>query len=516
MNTSGISRRLAAVALAGSFAFAVTPAVPLLTTTAAAQEEGQATQPTADTRTINPDAQVSLTIRVSEGEPGAEDLQAPATEASFQIEKITNIDLTTQAGWRALEGLTPGAVADENRSVVGQIATNGGTATISTASTPAFTVGAYIVTEITEGDYAVAAPFIITLPTTGPDGTWQYSRTVNPKTQNVKPNKQVTTTSNITVGDQIEYQINAPVPAGTLNRFNIVDNLIPNLSVVTDSVTVELVRGPEDVVTWDAENYQIVSAADQTLRVNVSSDGLAALAAARQDNPALQLRVTFKATVNSIPANGNITNTATVELPNDATVTTDVTDDDPQTPDQPTATRFANLQITKTSEGNDGAELAGATFELYRCENADGSWTVDGQAAPIRMRTASGEGATTDTKITTALVDGAYVARGYAIQLSNFAGGTAAQQQNTFCVVETAAPAGFVRNPQPQPVTFNSETPYGAESFALTATVDNRKDTLIGQLPNTGAWGIVLIFLAGLALLARGIYTSMKDSRRNA
>ena len=64
-----------------------------------------------------------------------------------------------------------------------------------------------------------------------------------------------------------------------------------------------------------------------------------------------------------------------------------------------------------------------------------------------------------------------------------------------------------MRNEVPQHVTVD------VDAKTLAVSVDNQRNSVLGQLPATGAWGIILVFLVGLALLARGIYTSYKDSR---
>ena len=100
-------------------------------------------------------------------------------------------------------------------------------------------------------------------------------------------------------------------------------------------------------------------------------------------------------------------------------------------------------------------------------------------------------------------------AAGYAIPIQSFAAETGVKSKD-YCVLETKAPKNFVRNEVPQHVTVDPA------AKTLAVTVDNQRNSVLGQLPATGAWGIILVFLVGLALLARGIYTSYKDSRSAA
>lgn len=76
-----------------------------------------------------------------------------------------------------------------------------------------------------------------------------------------------------------------------------------------------------------------------------------------------------------------------------------------------------------------------------------------------------------------------------------------------FCVIQTKAPEGYMRNPEPQPVQVDQA------GRVLTANVVNYKDSIIGQLPATGAKGVGLILLLGLLLTARGLYTSYRDRK---
>lgn len=236
--------------------------------------------------------------------------------------------------------------------------------------------------------------------------------------------------------------------------------------------------------------------------MNFTDSGLTDLENARKTNAKLQVVVKFQAQVVSIPTSGSITNTAVVELPNGGRIDTDVDG-------SATNTLFGNLTINKTS--SEAGNLAGAEFQLYQCVQNAGKWTV--QSGALNMATgataATGDVATTIATVDTNTGDTAAVANGYGIPLLSNSG-SAGSQVNTYCVVETKAPDTYVRNPEPQPVSVDTT------ARTLTANVENHKDSILGQLPATGAWGIGLIFLIGLALLARGLYTSYRDSKATA
>lgn len=470
-----------------------------------AEEAGAETPlaPNSDAGLIDADADVALTIEKYLGEPGDTSTSLPG--AKFRVERVNDIDLTDPAGWAQVGNLSP---ADENLSVTpveggdnGVFTTNDqGVINLTTAAN-GMSVGVYRVTEVQFENYTVAAPFFVTLPYDN-NGAWEYSRTVQPKNQDVTPNKQVKD-DGVTIGKALEYTINAPVPAGELNRFNIVDNLVENLNAPAAGDVTVSTNG--DVELANGTDYEI-SVNGQEVRVNFTDAGRGKLQEARQANPGLQVSVNFSAVVNSVPEGGVINNSATVELPNGQDSTTD-------DGDTPTNTVFGNLTITKTSPASEGS-LNGATFELYQCSSQDdGSYQLLGEAVEVASA-ASGENITTGTEMTTAGggADDASdaTANGYAIPLQSTSTGATGVVVNTYCVLETQAPEGFVRNPQPQPVNVD------IENRALSVAVENQRDSIIGQLPATGAWGILIAFLVGMAFLVRGLYTSYKDSRATA
>ena len=442
---------------------------------------------------VDASRQGSLTINKKDGDPTASGYETMKGlgGVTFNVERVEGIDLTTNAGWADLRNITATELNGHATTDAGSQVTNGdGVARFD------LPVGVYRVTEVQKSGYSVAPPFLITLPFSNANGTWSYDQVVYPKNQTVMPDKKVNDT-NATIGSNLAYTINAPVPADDLDRFNIVDTLIDNLALMDDPAATVVADGvalvPADyVITYDAN----------TLRVNFNRSGLDKLQDARVNNADLEVVVEFQAQVVSIPTSGSITNTAVVELPNGGRIDTDADL-------SATNTLFGNLTINKTS--SEAGNLAGAEFELYQCVQDAGKWTVQGDA--LNMATGAtadtGDVARTITTVDTNTGDTEAVANGYGIPLLSNSG-SAGSELNTYCVVETKAPDTYVRNPEPQPVSVD------VDNRVLTAKVENHKDSILGQLPATGAWGIGLIFLIGLALLARGLYTSYRDSKATA
>lgn len=442
--------------------------------------------------------------------------------ATFNIKRL-DIDLTVQQGWRTLNDLvanpekieeTPDHSTQPAEGKRSQTTNAQGEATFDEIP-----MGVYVVTEEPREGYSTSAPFLVSLPySDGNSGKWEYTRTVYPKNQELRPNKQVDA-QGATLGSNMSYTINAPVPAGTLSNLKITDNLIENLQLVADSpapkVSFSEGNGPGTPLTAGAD-YNL-TATDQLLEIEFTESGLGKLEEARTGKPNLQVHVQFEAKVVSLPAVGqSITNTAEIEYPNGAKVTTDSPAADGESDPKPTSTDYANLTITKFTNDTEGdVDLSGAEFELYRCVDKE----LKGEAIPVSTTETLAEGFNPDEATTLTTVkseqnehEGEF--RGYGIPVHTYAAGGTATQHYEYCVVETKAPSGFIRNPEVHKVELTEAT--ANEAAELSVRVENQRDNFLSSLPATGAWGIILVFLVGLGLLARGFYTSRKDGRATA
>lgn len=491
-------------ACAAVFAGAVAPAAP-----------AQA----ADT--IDPNAAVTLNIYKYVGDPVSPQ-PAPGTAptgldplpgVTFEVKRLTNVDLTTSAGWATLSSVTAAQLSDGDTANDGGVTLGGPVTKVTDAqglasfTNPDIKVGAYLVTEKQLGNYTVAAPFIVTLPHEGANGAWDYTQNVYPKNQKIQPTKAVND-DKATLGQNTDYTVNLPVPAGDLTAFGMEDQLVADLTLVASPVTV---KASNTKVTLDPATDYTIDTANNKLTVTFTEAGRKKLQEQRVSDPALAVSVGFSATVKSIPTSGVITNTATLIGPNGMRITTDVDANGDGKPD-PASTTFANLVVTKTGPaGTDNAALNGAVFELYRCtETAPGSgkYALSGNA--LTMSTdAQGKKGTTITTAKGVTGGAASTAQAFAVPVSSTNTDATGTISETYCVLETDAPAGFVRNPEPILVTYTPGE--GGNAGTLTASVMNQKNTILGNLPATGAWGVGLILLLGLVLVIRGIVTSRRD-----
>lgn len=361
------------------------------------------------------------------------------------------IDLSVADGWELAEALAPesaggalpaGYTLDTS---VPQV-TVGGIATFS-----GLDLGLYLVTETDSGDNlidAAAAPFYVSIPYPNADGTWNYDVHVYPKNtlNTIEQTKTVDDTA-VFLGDEVTWTLVTDVPDSDLpyKSYTLTDSLSGNLDFISwESVSI----GTGELVPFD--DYTI--SADNAV-ITFTGAGLAKLDAAG----ATTVTAVLKTKVNSIPEGGVIENTATVNINGTEA-------------DGTTNTNLGTLQLEKKAEGENGALLDGAEFELY-------GTAPDAEGEPTSSPLATGT-----------TVDGVVK---WELHL-----GIEDDMESSYWVKETKAPAGYVLPADPwsgELVVTNGQI--------LIETITNHKPTG-PDLPLTGASGTVLFTIAGLGLMA--------------
>lgn len=347
---------------------------------------------------INPDATGSIVIHKYESgsqgtNVGSADGNPAVTGAGvagvvFTAFPITNLDLTTQADWNGLGGLTVPADAcgaDFNtpslRLPSGTAATFGlgspspatnasGEATISNLP-----VKAYLVCETTAPETVKkkSAPFVVTIPFPNNlannseqdsfDNNWLYNVHVYPKnTVVLAPTKAASVSANgLGTDSQVSFPVTAKIPSidfdDQFTHFVISD---PLDAAYTEGkvASVEI-----DGVAVDPTHYTVTEG--QTVSVGFTRAGLAAL----KTRANATVKVTFTATASTVPATGVINNIANIyidtdrlgEPPANPPVTPP---SDPPTPSNPVATSWGEVKIAKKDKDND-KPLSGVTFQVY-------------------------------------------------------------------------------------------------------------------------------------------------------
>lgn len=494
---SNLTKKTFALAAAAAFATATPLAVaPDLAPVAIAQQANNA---------IDASKPVSLTISKQDNTPGQDQKAISGTE--FKVERIQMTNgLDTAAGWEEANAIVKGgATAATAAETIGTKATGeDGTVTFDNLE-----VGLYRVTELVNGDYTVAAPFLVTLPLTQEDGTIDYNPTIEPKNQLINPTKAVSDT-NKNVGDTVTYTVKAPVPAGdvlqdesrTISDYRIEDQVPEAFTLNDGSAEVTLLNGTGTLAEGD--DYE-VSYANNRLVVNFTDGGHTKLANLRKDNPELQVQVVFGATVDTIPANGTVVNTAEVFVPNrDGSIKSvperDIIDGNKTTND--TKTQYVNVVFSKTvndkNKDNDKTG-AGAEFQVVPCENGK----VSNDAVALNAANEAGDAKTGNTFTTVGGDDSTPASvTAFALQFD---------PETEYCAVETKAPAGYLVNPEPQKLVKGDDV-NGRPVY--TVTTNDVTDNIWGRLPATGERTMLYILALGLVLFGGG--AAYQLSRRNA
>ena len=483
-------------------------------------------------------------LRNATGEADAAASGQPLAGVGFTAERL-NVDITKQSNFNEVAKFANDRDVDGAREKYGteQAVTLDDTdeAGKTTATLP---VGAYIITETKapadqDGTYVPAEPFIVFLPMTNSEGTgWNRDVQVYPKNSYAKVTKTVTdegknARSNGQGKDgqpgflgarpeenaEVTYTLDGVVPAAPENR-------VLNTLTLTDASKSEelqwgddfiqgvyVVRNGEEVAI-DADNYSVNKAATVpttnteglaaganqafTVTVNAQEAGL---------QPGETVRVKVKATMLGDDAASKGIENSVRESFVFRNPSTDEDDEPKETPDDKVVTYVGNISVHK--RGDENAALAGAEFRIGTC-NADQTG-LEGDAIQTGVTDADGNltfpglhvtDYVNDAEVTDAAAD--------------------------YCVVETRAPQGYV-TPQGKDavraiaLTRTTANVLNAEGTAFDAAaaenvisngavIDNVRKTT-PTLPSTGGMGVLVLALAGLAIIAGGVYAARRNSQ---
>ncbi|APT92070.1 hypothetical protein CPHO_03250 [Corynebacterium phocae] len=502
------------------------------------------------TKFLDNDHEVTIKVSKYVGEAG--DQTSPLAGVAFEVQQVQaasgqGFDFTTQEAWEELNQLVDGDVDQKiadiitGKKFVGTAKTDetGADGSATFTFNPAtddvtYGPGVYLVTEkldaqdVEQYNLSETSPFLVVVPSLDDAGNWVYSQEAFPKNQEIKATKEVDD-NDLTLGKDVKYRLQVKIPSTNLDTLKVTDELVPQLQYKED-LEVELVSEssttPPVPLTKDTDYTLSAPQANNpggTVEVEFTDEGRKKVEEFYSGNTKLSpatpahhdgiIRVDFSATLVELPDKGILTNTAKFDINGKI----HSTDDDKGTPDKsddtPASTTLANLELTKT--GSDTAsELEGAEFELYRCiqEQASNEWKLLGDK--LSVGNSSADPTNVDKLITEIdATTNKAMFKGYGLPVSSHSTSVLSTKNNDFCVIETKSPAGFVRNPEIHHLTLEQPAD---QAPILKASIDNQKTTFLNQLPATGAWGIILVFLVGLGLLARGLYTTRRDNLATA
>jgi fimbrial isopeptide formation D2 family protein/LPXTG-motif cell wall-anchored protein len=411
----------------------------------------------------------------------------PVPGATFSVQRVTGIDLTTNQGWQDANALsTSFNAANPEGSITaagyGLTVAAGSPGTTDATGTAAFTslpLGLYLVQETSWPAGATpSAPFLVSVPLTDPNNNnaWLYDVNVYPKNALTTATKTVSDANAIKLGDPVSWTISADIPnVNTIDAYKITDALDTKLTYTGASVSLAdgttITEGTDYTISFDT--------ASNTLTVEFTAAGRAVLAA----HNTTQVKVVVNSTVNAV---GEITNTALL-YPNQASY--NGTPGQPGGPivTPPVQTKWGSYTIQKTDNKN--AALAGAVFSVYASE-------ADAKAGtnPIALG-----GQTTFPVV----ADGTLTLSG--LRYSDFANGQAVAPGDpgyqSYWLIEVKAPTGYELLAQPIKFDVTAAT----TTAGVDATVKNVPSNSGFDLPFTGGAGSSLVYLVGVLLIAGAV-----------
>ncbi|GAB3694011.1 SpaH/EbpB family LPXTG-anchored major pilin [Corynebacterium nasicanis] len=428
---------------------------------------------------------------------------------TFQLQQVTNVDLSTNEGWAAASKIANGAA-----DAVTPVLDEGITQTTGANGEAVFSglqFGLYLVTETVVPEGVVpSAPFYVFVPMTSlaSDGTpttaWNYNPVVYPKNTSSTATKEVVDADD-NVGDSITYTIKSDIPAVATNATTITKYIVQDdldeeqLTTTPGQITVGLSDG---TVFAQGTDYTVtVNAATQQVEIVFTAAGLQKLTDAKTANSAVQVVTTIEADVKEIGGTDGIVKNQAIVITNNGSGGGDTT-----TTTNEVETKWGKVTINKKNEA--GETLAGAEFQLYRCEpGADGGSVLIG--GPLTVGTGVTEPNTFVTNAQgTFTIDGLHVTNleNHDDAINKF-----------YCLVETKAPAGYAKLVEPIRFQLHPGAPGVTDvtgaNIVYTADVLNVDDD--DFLPETGGMGVGLIIAAGAGIIGAGAYAARRNSAKS-
>ena len=452
---------------------------------------------------------------------GLEDATATGTPldgATFTVEKLTNVDLTTQAGWEKLAGYNGNvdtAKADGTDAAITKTTAGGGLAVFD-----GLTVGAYLVTETaTPPGYVGSKPFIITVPMTHPTdlNKWVYDVHAYPKNSKAGIEKTVNDADTPAIGSEISYTIKSDVPAAeSLAYYDVVDQYDARVTLPEADIALKLINGKTgDVTLVKDTDYKLIAAtaADTKTKfwtAEFTAAGRQKLLDNRKDDTT-KVQMDLSGTVaQKVEADGLFKNKAILlpNAPSNGWKPDSGTVPPPDYPNSEVVSKFGKVKITKVSAKDTAAKLQGAEFEVYQCtpqstptanfESVDA--TLDKKLSPAGTSTY-----TTDAngEVT---IDG--------LRNNDWENNEAVTNPGWYCLVETKAPDGFEL--QTRPIAFQVlQTNSTADNeYTLATTVKDVPTNGGFNLPLTGAAGVGVLIGAGALLVGGSGAIALANKRR--
>ena len=452
---------------------------------------------------------------------GLEDATASGTPldgAEFTVSRLTNVDLTTQAGWEKLLSYNGDVAAAKNEGTdAPQVKTTAGG---GLAKFDGLTLGAYVVEETaTPPGYVGSKPFIVTVPMTHPTdlNKWIYDVHAYPKNTKAGLEKTVNDTDTPAVGSPISYTIKSDVPAvDTLDYYDVVDQYDKRVQLPEADVTLKLINGKTGDVTLTKDVDYKLKAADGTdgktkfWTAEFTAAGRQKLVENRKDDTT-KVQMDLSGTVNDKVGTDGLFKNKAILLPNapsNGWTPESGTVPPPDYPNSEVVSKFGKVKITKVSSVDATAKLKGAQFEVYKCtpqstpaanfESVDA--TLDEKLSPAGTTTYETDN---DGVVT---IDG--------LRNNDWENNEAVTNPGYYCLVETKAPEGFELQTRPIAFQILQTNSKADNEYTLATTVKDVPKNGGFNLPLTGAAGVGVLIGAGALLVGGSGAIALANKRR--
>lgn len=472
-------------------------------------------------------ANYSLTVYKweNEVENGKQKKSTPVPGAEFTVKKVTaidgnNIDLTKYADWVKVANKIDTLNKREKNPTGITFETGNGTKVETKAKGVAkfdsLKIGLYQVTEtkVPKGYSASESkPFYITIPSIEKDNgetKFNYAPFADPKNKNLKKSvkKTADTTETIGAGDKIKYTISAELDkmketgaadltADDFKGYSVVD-LAPAKAFTTYDASVvtkvQLGTGEKPVAndnTLVAADYTVTpdtpaeGATERKITISFTPAGTQKLVTAANGNAGKTVKVfvelEFTLTSTSSDLGTSVTNKGGL-IPSHG----DGDNPDVVTGEDNEKVEFSKFKITKVSATEPKTKLPNAKFKLF----ADKTKAEECSKA-----------ITSNQNVDTAC---AAASKGFGEKPTGTTGETEEyslvyKQGRKLYLVETAAPTGYIRNPDAVEVPVSQTT-----TNVTFQNLPNKEKGFWFNLPKTGAAGVILFALAGVCFVGAG------------